>query len=124
MTKKIVVALGGNAILTNDPTAIGQQKTLAETAQSLAALVEKGYKLLITHGNGPQVGNLLLQQKAGATQTNPAMPLDTNVAMTQGSIGYWLAQALTNELKKRGIEKSIVGLFTQVIVSEEDPEFE
>ncbi len=124
MTKKIVVALGGNAILTNDPTAIGQQKTLAETAQSLAALVEKGYKLLITHGNGPQVGNLLLQQKAGATQTNPAMPLDTNVAMTQGSIGYWLAQALTNELKKRGIEKSIVGLFTQVIVSEEDPGFE
>ncbi|MDQ8235851.1 carbamate kinase, partial [Enterococcus faecium] len=123
MTKKIVVALGGNAILTNDPTATGQQKTLVETAQSLAALVEKGYKLLITHGNGPQVGNLLLQQKAGATQTNPAMPLDTNVAMTQGSIGYWLAQALTNELKKRGIEKSIVGLFTQVIVSEEDPGF-
>ncbi len=53
----------GNAILTNDPTAIGQQKTLAETAQSLAALVEKGYKLLITHGNGPQVGNLLLQRE-------------------------------------------------------------
>lgn len=63
MTKKIVVALEGNAILTNDPTATGQQKTLVETAQSLAALVEKGYKLLITHGNGPQVGNLLLQQK-------------------------------------------------------------
>ena len=63
MTKKIVMALGGNAILTNDPTATGQQKTLAETAQSLAALVEKGYKLLITHGNGPQVGNLLLQRE-------------------------------------------------------------
>ncbi|MCD1023803.1 carbamate kinase [Enterococcus sp. SMC-9] len=123
MTKTVVVALGGNAILTDDPTATGQQKALAKTATALISLVAAGYKVVISHGNGPQVGNLLLQQKAAASPENPEMPLDTSVAMTQGSIGYWLTQALDNELKKRGLEKPVAALLTQVIVAAEDPGF-
>lgn len=124
MKKRIVVALGGNAILTNDPSAQGQQKALADTAYYLADFVEAGHELIITHGNGPQVGNLLLQQQLGATLQNPAMPLDTAVAMTQGSIGYWLENALVDELKKRGISKLAATILTQVVVSEEDPAFQ
>ncbi|BCA85234.1 carbamate kinase 1 [Enterococcus saigonensis] len=123
MTKTVVVALGGNAILTDDPTAAGQQKALAKTATSLVSLIEAGYKVIISHGNGPQVGNLLLQQKAAASKENPEMPLDTSVAMTQGSIGYWLTQALDNELKKRGLKKPVVALLTQVIVAADDEGF-
>ncbi|MFV0560170.1 MAG: carbamate kinase [Enterococcus sp.] len=124
MTKKVVVALGGNAILTDDPSAKGQQKALVKTAKSLVQLIQAGYQVVISHGNGPQVGNLLLQQKIGATKTNPEMPLDTNVAMTQGSIGYWLTQALDNELQEKGINQRVVGMLTQSIVDEKDPGFQ
>ncbi|WP_430601825.1 carbamate kinase [Enterococcus sp. DIV0724b] len=124
MKKRIVVALGGNAILTTDPSAKGQQKTLAQTAYYLADLIEIGHELIITHGNGPQVGNLLLQQQLGATEQNPAMPIDTAVAMTQGSIGYWLENALVDELEKRNISKNVATILTQVVVSETDPAFQ
>lgn len=124
MKKRIVVALGGNAILTDDASAQGQQKALAQTAHYLADFIEKGHELIISHGNGPQVGNLLLQQQLGASPQNPEMPLDTAVAMTQGSIGYWLENALVDELKKRGINKSAVTVLTQVVVSENDPAFQ
>ena len=123
MAKTVVVALGGNAILTDDPTAAGQQKALAKTATALVSLIEAGYKVIISHGNGPQVGNLLLQQKAAASPENPEMPLDTSVAMTQGSIGYWLTQALDNEIKRRHIKKPVATLLTQVVVSADDPGF-
>lgn len=86
--RKIVVALGGNAILSDDASAKAQQQALEETAVYLSQLVEKGDRLIISHGNGPQVGNLLLQQQAADSVKNPAMPLDTCVAMTQGSIGF------------------------------------
>lgn len=124
MTKRIVVALGGNAILTTDPSAKGQQKALAHTAYYLADFIEAGHELIITHGNGPQVGNLLLQQQLGATKKNPAMPVDTAVAMTQGSIGYWLENALVAELKKRNLSKNTATILTQVVVSETDPAFQ
>ncbi|MDA9471953.1 Carbamate kinase [Enterococcus sp. 5H] len=124
MKKRIVVALGGNAILTTDASAEAQQQALRNTAYYLADFIEAGHELIITHGNGPQVGNLLLQQQLGATEKNPAMPLDTAVAMTQGSIGYWLDNALVNELRQRGIQKSTVTLLTQVVVSEKDPAFQ
>lgn len=124
MKQRIVVALGGNAILTANPSAQGQQKVLAETAHYLTDLIAAGHELIITHGNGPQVGNLLLQQQIGATEQNPAMPLDTVVAMTQGSIGYWLNNALVNELQKRGIQQAVVAILTQVVVSQEDPAFQ
>ncbi|WP_438832121.1 carbamate kinase [Streptococcus pluranimalium] len=124
MSKKILVALGGNAILTDDPSAKGQIAALEKTAQQLVRLVESGYQLIISHGNGPQVGNLLLQQAAGQSEKNPALPLDTCVAMTQGSIGYWLQNRLQDALSKKGINKSVVSLLTQVEVSESDPAFE
>ena len=81
--RKVVVALGGNAILSTDASAAAQQQALRDTAKYLVKFIQQGDKLIVSHGNGPQVGNLLLQQAAGSTQTNPAMPLDTAVSMTQ-----------------------------------------
>ncbi|NMA93898.1 MAG: carbamate kinase [Clostridiales bacterium] len=124
MGKRIVVALGGNAILSNDPTAKGQIKTLSNTSEKLVQLIEAGYELIITHGNGPQVGNLILQQEALNSKSNPAMPLDTAVAMTQGSIGYWLQNTLDEALRKCGIHKPVATLLTQVVVSNDDPAFQ
>ncbi|MFW8053483.1 carbamate kinase [Vagococcus fluvialis] len=123
MEKKVVVALGGNAILSDDASAQAQQEALITTSKDLVNLVKENYKLIISHGNGPQVGNLLLQQQAANSDKNPAMPLDTCVAMTQGSIGYWLANAMTNELKHEGIEKEVATILTQVIVDENDEAF-
>lgn len=122
--KKIVVALGGNAILTDDASAEAQQRALVNTAEQLLSLTKQGYKLIVTHGNGPQVGNLFLQQQAVDSIKNPAMPLDTCVAMTQGSIGYWLSQALTNASKKSFLGIKVASLLTTVVVSPEDPAFD
>lgn len=123
MTKTIVMALGGNAILSDDPTAEAQQEALRKTVAHIIPLIKKGFRLVITHGNGPQVGNLLLQQAAGDSESNPALPLDTCVAMTQGSIGYWLEQALRNELMKHDIKNEVATLVTQVVVDEHDKAF-
>jgi carbamate kinase len=124
MTKrKIVIALGGNAILSDDASAAAQQKALAQTAEYLVKFIENGDDLIISHGNGPQVGNLLLQQAAADSEKNPAMPIDTAVAMTQGSIGYWMQNALGNALAERKIDKSIVSIVTQVVVDENDQAF-
>ena len=120
---KIVVALGGNAILSNDASAQAQQKALEETSEYLVKFIENGDDLVISHGNGPQVGNLLLQQVAADSVKNPAMPLDTCVAMTQGSIGYWMQNALSRALEKRNLTNQVVSLITQVIVDEADPAF-
>ena len=121
--RKIVVALGGNAILSNDASAKAQQQALAETAEYLVKFIENGDDLVISHGNGPQVGNLLLQQNAANSSKNPAMPLDTCVAMTQGSIGYWMQNALSHALEKRNLTKQVVSLITQVVVDEADSAF-
>lgn len=123
MSKKIVVALGGNAILTDVPTAEAQKESLRMTSEHLVHFVKEGHRLIITHGNGPQVGNLLLQQKAADSEKNPAMPIDSCVAMTQGSIGFWLQNALREALIAENIEKQVVSLVTQVQVDEEDPAF-
>lgn len=121
--RKIVVALGGNAILSSDPSAQAQQRALEETARHLVKLVKNGDDLIITHGNGPQVGNLLLQHLAAASDKNPAFPLDSLVAMTEGSIGFWLQNALQNELHDVGIEKGVASIVTQVIVDRDDTAF-
>ncbi|MGX7168278.1 carbamate kinase [Facklamia sp. HMSC062C11] len=121
--KKIVVALGGNAILSSDPSAQAQKKALEDTASYLVHLIKSGHELIITHGNGPQVGNLLLQNIAADSEKNPAFPLDSLVAMTEGSIGYWLQNAMQNELAKEGIDKTVASVVTQVIVDKEDPAF-
>ncbi|WP_204121999.1 carbamate kinase [Levilactobacillus sp. 244-2] len=124
MTKrKIVVALGGNAILSKDASSEAQQAALRTTAKYLVKFVEQGDDLIISHGNGPQVGNLLLQQAAGSTEKNPAMPLDTAVAITQGSIGYWMQNALDEELAAAGITKDVATVVTQVEVDPKDGAF-
>ncbi|MFR4925910.1 MAG: carbamate kinase, partial [Streptococcus agalactiae] len=105
--QKIVVALGGNAILSTDASAKAQQEALINTSKSLVKLIKEGHDVIVTHGNGPQVGNLLLQQAASDSEKNPAMPLDTCVAMTEGSIGFWLQNALNNELQEQGIDKEV-----------------
>lgn len=118
-----VIALGGNAILDTDPTDEGQKAVVNHAAKYIAEFVAKGEQVIACHGNGPQVGNLLLQQKAGESEKNPALKLDTCVAMTQGSIGYWLQNALTNEFEKRNIAKPVISVVTQVRVDKEDPSF-
>lgn len=123
MSRKIVVALGGNAILSDSPTAEAQKQALVDTAEYLVQFIENGDQLIITHGNGPQVGNLLLQNLAADSEKNPAFPLDTLVAMTEGSIGYWLQTAMQNALAKRNIDKPVASVVTQVIVDKDDPAF-
>lgn len=119
----MVVALGGNAILSNDASAHAQQQALVQTSAYLVHLIKQGHRLIVSHGNGPQVGNLLLQQQAADSEKNPAMPLDTCVAMTQGSIGYWLSNALNQELNKAGIKKQVATVLTQVVVDPADEAF-
>ncbi len=119
-----VIALGGNAILDKDPSDEGQKAAVAQAARYIADFVEKGEKVIVCHGNGPQVGNLLLQQKAGESEKNPQLKLDSCVAMTQGSIGYWLQNALINEFATRQAHPSVISLVTQVRVDPADPSFE
>lgn len=121
--KKIIVALGGNAILSNDASAHAQQEALERTSKQLVKLIDSEVQLIISHGNGPQVGNLLLQQQAADSEKNPAMPLDTCVAMTQGSIGFWLQNALERELKDANVNKEVATIVTQMIVDKEDEAF-
>lgn len=124
MPKVITVALGGNAI--NKP---GQKGTAAEqftnvrnTTAQIVKMIKKGYKVIITHGNGPQVGTILIQQEAGSNQV-PPMTLDICGSQTQGQIGYMIQQSLDNEFKNNKIDKTTVSLVTQVIVDKEDEAF-
>lgn len=121
MSRKIVVALGGNAILVDDPSAAAQKKAVEDTSKNLVKILENGDELVVTHGNGPQVGNLLLQHAASDSPENPAFPLDSLVAMTEGSIGYWLQNALQTEVITAGLDKNVATVVTQVIVDENDP---
>ena len=89
----------------------------------MVKLIKNGDDLIITHGNGPQVGNLLLQHLAADSEKNPAFPLDSLVAMTEGSIGYWLQNALQNALLDEGIDKNVASVVTQVVVDKNDPAF-
>ena len=103
-------------------TAREQYRLARKAAVLMAGIVRKGYELVIVHGNGPQVGNILLQMEAGANIT-PALPLDVCDAMTEGSMGYLLERALTNELRKQSVDKEVVTLLTQVVVDRDDPAF-
>ncbi|WP_312468849.1 carbamate kinase [Neobacillus sp.] len=121
--QKVVIALGGNAIQSGDATAEAQQLALEKTAKQLVDFIEKGIDIIISHGNGPQVGNILLQQAAADSVKNPAMPLDTCGAMSQGMIGYWMQNAMDKVLKERGIKKNVVTVVTRVVVDQNDPAF-
>jgi len=119
---RIVVALGGNA-LGNSPKE--QQKLVAEAAKSLIDIVENGDELIISHGNGPQVGAINLGMSIANSQDEkiPEIPLPESTAMSQGYIGFHIQQAISNELKNRGIEKEVVSLVTQVEVKKNDLAF-
>jgi carbamate kinase len=120
----IVVALGGNAILRpgQKGTAEDQVANVKMTCESIARMVKEGYRVVITHGNGPQVGNILIQN-LHSQDLVPAMPLDVCGAKSQGLIGYMIQQALHNELVKDGINTPVVTVLTQVVVNEHDPAF-
>lgn len=123
MGNRIVISLGASSIFNEDLTAAGQQTVILETVKKLVPLIKYGNQLIITHGNGPQVGNLLRQQKAGESEQTPAMPLDACVSMTQGSIGYWLQNAFTNELRYNHLNTKVVSIITQVKVEQGDEAF-
>jgi len=122
--KRILVALGGNAIKQahEKGTAEEQFRNVRRTCTHLIKLIKMGYELIITHGNGPQVGNLMIQQEE-AIQKIPPQPLDVLGAMTQGQIGYMLQQTLQNMLKKERINKQVITVVTQVLVRKDDPDF-
>ncbi len=125
MSKKLaVVAVGGNSLITDkkNPDVPHQWDAVRETCRHLADMIEDGWTLVVTHGNGPQVGYILRRNELAAHEVHPT-PLDVIGADTQGSIGYMLQQALRNELNTRGIDKPVVSVVTQVLVDQDDPGF-
>lgn len=124
MGKKVVIALGGNAILQpkQSPDYGTQLENVKKSCKIIAKLVQEGYQLVISHGNGPQVGNLLRQNEE-AKNVVPQMPLDILSAETQGFMGYMIEQEILNELNKLGIDKKVVTIVTRVEVSREDERF-
>jgi carbamate kinase len=121
----ILVAVGGNSLIR-----AGQRGTIAEqlenariTAECLAGIVERGYTLVVTHGNGPQVGAQLLRSEAGSAQTY-TLPLDVCVAMTQGEIGFAMQNSMQMMFRNRGIKHPVVTVVTKVVVDKNDPAFQ
>ncbi len=127
MGKLAVVALGGNALLRGDGSGTIEEQELnaSETLENLIFLINDGYDLVLTHGNGPQVGNILMRNDAGMELYNiPPMPLDICVADSQGGIGYMVERMLMNVLHKHHIRKNIITLVTLVEVNPTDHAFE
>jgi carbamate kinase len=123
--KLIVIALGGNALLKRGEKGSFEEQyhNVKETVTKIAGLIERGYKVVMTHGNGPQVGATLLRHEA-AKSIVPVFPLDACGAETQGFIGYMIQQALRNELKSRGLDKYVATIITRVIVDKHDLAFQ
>jgi carbamate kinase len=125
MEKLVVIAVGGNSLIKDATrsTVFDQYRACGETSDHIADIVAEGYRVLITHGNGPQVGFILLRSEL-AKEVLHQVPLDSCGADTQGAIGYQISQTLGNELRRRGIEKSVAALVTQTVVDGNDPRFE
>ena len=125
---KVVVALGGNALQEagTPPTAEAQLQVVQKTAAYLAEISRRGYEMAVVHGNGPQVGRIVLGQEiaAQANPETPAMPFDVCGAMSQGYIGYQIQQALRDALRNRNLNIPVVTLVTQVVVDPRDPAFQ
>lgn len=124
MMKTAVVAIGGNAIIKE-----GQKGTITEQFENVMSsvdaiidLIEEGYEVVLTHGNGPHVGNSLIKGDASKNQV-PDYPMDAYGAETQGLLGYIIKQSFTNRLKERGLNKNVAAIVTQVLVDENDPGF-
>ena len=124
MAEKLVIALGGNALQSGSgpATAEAQLEVVRATCEYIADISTKGYEIALVHGNGPQVGRILLSSEA-AKDVTPAMPFDVCGAMSQGYIGYHLQQCLRESLMKRGRDIPVVTMVTQVVVDETDPGF-
>ncbi|MDJ0761865.1 MAG: carbamate kinase [Myxococcota bacterium] len=120
----VLVALGGHAFMQRQEkgTVEVHERNAAVICQKLMTLIERQYRLVVTHGNGPQVGNLLLLNETGDPSV-PKMPLDVLVAQTEGSLGYFMLQAMLNELRRRGIKRYVTTVVTQVLVDPNDPAF-
>jgi carbamate kinase len=126
MKRKIaLIAFGGNALLPEDQRGLQeeQMRNAQKAARLMVHIVRKGYELIIVHGNGPQVGNLLIQMEEAANKV-PPFSLDVCDAMSEGSMGFMLEKAIINELRMRSIDKQVATLVTQVIVDREDPAFQ
>jgi carbamate kinase len=127
MSKLAVIALGGNALLRDNQqgTIDEQEQNTTDTLENLVYLIREGYNLVITHGNGPQVGNILMRNDAGESLYGiPQMPLDICVADSQGGIGYMIERMLRNVLIKHSIDREVVTMVTMALVREDDPAFE
>ena len=123
MKKRIILALGGNALQKNGEATAEDQKKLAIEVGNIIAELASRYEIVVTHGNGPQVGNILIHEEKSATKDAPAMPLETAVAMSQGQIGYWLTQSINNAFLKEGKRKKVATIVSQVVVDKNDPAF-
>jgi carbamate kinase len=121
---RVVIALGGNALSPSRGTGTADEMraALEPAADAVAGLVQRGVGVVLTHGNGPQVGRILLQQEAAAPEV-PPMPMDVCGAQSQGQIGYLLAQALDNALRARDVPQRVFPMVTQVVVDGHDPAF-
>lgn len=120
-----VVAIGGNSLIKdkNHQTVPDQFDATRETCMHIASMIEQGWKVVITHGNGPQVGFILLRSEL-ASNVLHTVPLDSCGADTQGAIGYMIQQCLYNEFKQRGIKTSVISVVTQTLVEKNDPAFQ
>lgn len=125
MAQKVVVALGGNAILQpkEEATYENQFNNVLQSSKIIAKIVKSGHKVIITHGNGPQVGNILRQNEL-AKDSVPALPLDVCSAESQGFIGYMIGQTLRNSLRKIGLDNQIINILSQAEVDKDDPAFQ
>lgn len=127
MSTLAVVAIGGNSLIRDKAheSVEDQYAAVAETARHIAGMIEQGYEVIVTHGNGPQVGFILRRSEiAKDVAAMHQVPLVSCGADTQGAIGYQIQQAMDNEFKKRGLDKSAVTIVTQVVVAEDDPAFQ
>jgi carbamate kinase len=127
MNKIAVVAFGGNALQRANElgTIEEQEKHTLETCERLIGLIKNGYELVITHGNGPQVGNIMLRNEAGYQQFKiPKMPLDICVADSQGGIGYMIERQMRNALNNYNVKKNVVAVITEVLVDINDSAFQ
>lgn len=125
MRKLIVIAIGGNSLIKDSShmSVLDQYRAAGETAHHIAGLVADGWRVVITHGNGPQVGFILLRSELAKDKLHQ-VPLESCVADTQGAIGYQIQQTLENELRRRGMWQPVATVVTQVLVDRADPAFQ
>ena len=124
MSRTAVVAFGGNALVTDaeHDSVPEQYRTVCRTVPPLADMIEQGWRLVVSHGNGPQVGFILRRSELSQDEVGP-VPVDYAVADTQGAIGYMFVKALGNELRRRGLERPVAAVVTQSVVDSADPAF-